>query len=201
MEGSNHMQQQSGSMLVTRRKALTVGAALSGALALRLAQADTAEAADKAEAAGADPSGISHTAAAIHQEPDFAASAARIYAALLDPRQFDRIVALSGVMQAMHLRSASSRISPHVGGAFALFGGYITGRQLELVRDRRIVQAWRAASWSEGIYSVARFELQAHDASCRIVFDHTGIPSDEAKSLAEGWPSHYWEPLRKLLAT
>lgn len=185
------MQHQYVSMLTSRRKLLTVGVAVSGALALRLAQADTT---------GANASGISHTAYAIHQEPDFAASAARIYAALLDPRQFDRIVALSGVMQAMHLQSASSRIDPRVGGAFALFGGYITGRQLELVRNRRIVQAWRAASWPEGIHSVARFELQAHDASCRIVFDHTGIPGDEAESLAKGWQSHYWEPLRQLLA-
>jgi activator of HSP90 ATPase len=191
------MQQDSEALLKTRRRLLTVGALASGALALRAVQAD----ADDARSAGSDvdTSGISHTADAIHQEPEFAASAARVYAALLDPRQFDRIVELSGVMQAIHLKNAASRIDPHVGGAFALFGGYITGRQLELVRDKRIVQAWRAASWAEGIHSIARFELQAQDAGCRIVFDHTGIPSDDAKSLAEGWQSHYWEPLRKLL--
>ena len=189
------MQRHSGPMLMTRRKALAVGALVSGALALRDAQADAVE------ATGSDESGISHTASAIHQEPEFAASATRVYAALLDPRQFDRIVELSGVMHAMHLQNASSRINPHVGGAFALFGGYITGRQLELVRNHRIVQAWRAASWPEGIYSVARFELQVRDAGCRIVFDQTGIPGDDAKSLAEGWQSHYWEPIRKLLAS
>jgi activator of HSP90 ATPase len=189
------MHQKSNPSLMTRRQALTVGALASGALALGAVRTDAAEA-----AAASDADGISHAAAAIHQEPEFAASSARVYAALLDPRQFDRIVELSGVTQAMHLQHAASRINPHVGGAFALFGGYITGRQLELVRNQRIVQAWRAASWSEGIYSVARFQLQAHGAGCRIVFDHTGIPSDEAKSLAEGWQSHYWEPLRKLLA-
>jgi activator of HSP90 ATPase len=191
------MQQESSPLLMTRRRVLTVGALASGVLALRAVQAD----ADEANSAGSDvdASGISHTADAIHQEPEFAAPAARVYAALLDPRQFDRIVELSGVMQAMHLKNAASRIDPHVGGAFALFGGYITGRQLELLRNKRIVQAWRAASWAEGIHSIARFELQAHDAGCRIAFDHTGIPSDDAKSLAEGWQSHYWEPLRKLL--
>jgi activator of HSP90 ATPase len=182
------MPQESSPLLVTRRRALTVGALVSGAFAMCAAHADT------------DASGISHTADAIHQEPEFAASATRVYAALLDPRQFDRIVELSGVTQAMHLKHAAGRIDPHVGGAFALFGGYITGRQLELVRNQRIVQAWRAASWAEGIHSIVRFELQAQHAGCRIVFDHTGIPSDDAKSLAEGWQSHYWEPLRKLLA-
>jgi activator of HSP90 ATPase len=189
------MQQQSGPKLMTRRAALRVGSLVSGALALRGAQADTAQ------VTGTDESGISHTASAIHQEPEFPAAPARVYAALLDPGQFDRIVELSGVLQAMHLQSAGSRINAHLGGAFALFGGYITGRQLELVRNQRIVQAWRAASWPAGIHSVARFELQAHEAGCRIVFDHTGIPDDAAKSLAEGWQSHYWEPIRKLLAS
>jgi activator of HSP90 ATPase len=189
------MQQQSGPMLMTRRKALAVGALVSGALALRAAQAHAAE------ATGEDEGGISHTAGAIHQEPEFPAAPARAYAALLDPRQFDRIVELSGVMQAMHLKSAGSRINPHAGGAFALFGGYITGRQLELLPNQRIVQAWRAADWPAGVYSVVRFELHAHDAGCRMVFDQRGFPDEEAKSLAEGWQSHYWEPLRKLLAS
>jgi activator of HSP90 ATPase len=192
------MRQEFGPLLMTRRRALAVGALVSGALALRGMQADANEAGSSDP--NLDASGISHTADAIHQEPEFAASAARVYAALLDPRQFDRIVEFSGVMQAMHLRKAASRIDPHVGGAFALFGGYITGRQLELVRNQRIVQAWRAASWAEGIHSIARFELKANNAGCRIVFDHTGIPNDDAQSLAEGWQSHYWEPLRKVLS-
>jgi activator of HSP90 ATPase len=191
------MRQETNPLLMTRRRVLTAGALASSALALRAAHAVAAE----AKGADTDASGISHTADAIHQEPGFAASAARVYAALLDPRQFDRIVELSGVMQAMHLQKAASRIDPHAGGAFALFGGYITGRQLELVRNQRIVQAWRAASWDEGIHSIARFELHPHDAGCRIVFDHTGIPSDDTQSLAEGWQSHYWEPLRKLLTS
>ena len=200
------MQQHSGPMLITRRKALSGGALASGtllsaSLALRAMRADSAEATGAANATGGDESVISRTASAIHQRPEFAASAARVYAALLDPRQFDRIVEFSGVMQAMHLQSAASRINAHVGGAFALFGGFITGLQLELVHNQRIVQAWRAADWAAGIYSVARFELEAHDAGCRIVFDHTGIPSDDAESLAEGWQSHYWAPMRKVLAS
>jgi len=192
------MQQESEPMLMTRRTALALGALATGMIALRAAHAD---AADAAGAMGADGSGISHTAGAIHQEPEFPAAPTRVYAALLDPRQFDRIVEFSGVMQAMHLKSAGSRISPRAGGSFALFGGYITGRQLELLPNQRIVQAWRAADWPAGVYSVARFELHAHDAGCRMVFDQRGFPDEEAKSLAEGWQSHYWEPIRQLLAS
>ena len=100
----------------------------------------------------------------------------------------------------MALASTPAQISLEPGGAFALFGGYITGRQIELVKDVRIVQVWRAASWPPHIYSIARFELAEHPAGTKLTFDHTGFPTDEAASLASGWRKHYWEPLAKVLA-
>jgi activator of HSP90 ATPase len=91
-------------------------------------------------------------------------------------------------------------ISREPGGAFALFGGYIFGRQLELVPNERIVQAWRVGSWDPGIYSIARFELAEQGSGTKIVFDHTGFPKGKAEHLAEGWKINYWEPMGKFLA-
>jgi activator of HSP90 ATPase len=144
--------------------------------------------------------GISHTADSIHQEPVFAASPKRVYEALTDAKQFTRVIQLSGALQAMHLSDKPAEINREAGGAFALFGGYITGRQIELVPDMRIVQAWRAGSWPPGVYSIARFELVEQGSASKVVFDHTGFPKGEAQSLASGWRAHYWEPLAKLLA-
>jgi activator of HSP90 ATPase len=107
-------------------------------------------------------------------------------------------------MQSMHLGDKPAEISREVGGAFVLFGGYITVRNVELLPNQRIVQAWRAGGWPSGIYSIARFELveQSSGSSLRtkIIFDHTGFPNGEAESLASGWKAHYWEPLEKFLA-
>jgi activator of HSP90 ATPase len=94
-----------------------------------------------------------------------------------------------------------TKLSPHLGGAFSLFGGYIVGRQLELVPDELIVQAWRTLSWARGIYSIARFELTEQNGSTKLVFDHTGFPKEEAQSLASGWQEHYWDPLTKYLVS
>jgi activator of HSP90 ATPase len=143
--------------------------------------------------------GISHSAEAIHQEPTFKASPKRIYEALMDTKQFDKITQLSGATQSMHLGSTPTEISPEAGGAFTLFGGHITGRNVELVPSQLIVQAWRAGNWDAGIYSIARFELVAQGSGTKIGFDHTGFPNGEAKSLASGWKAHYWEPLGKLV--
>jgi activator of HSP90 ATPase len=103
-------------------------------------------------------------------------------------------------MQAMHLGDKPAEISREMGGAFTLFGGYITGRHVELVPNERIVQAWRTGSWAPGVYSIAKFELVEQGSGTKIVFDHTGFPKGQAEVLASGWKAHYWEPIEKLLA-
>jgi activator of HSP90 ATPase len=143
---------------------------------------------------------ISRTAESIHQEPILKASRKRIYEALTDAKQFDKVIQLSGVMQSMHLPDKPAEISREGGGAFTLFGGYITGRHVELVPNERIVQAWRTGGWPPGIFSIAKFELVEQGSGTKIVFDHTGFPKGEAEVLASGWKAHYWEPLAKLLA-
>jgi len=143
---------------------------------------------------------ISRTAESIHQEAVFKASRKRVYEALTDTKQFDKVIQLSGVMQSMPLGGKATEISREVGGGFALFGGYITGRHIELVPNERIVQAWRVGSWDPGVYSIAKFELAEQGSGTKIVFDHTGFPKGAGEHLAAGWKAHYWEPLEKLLA-
>ena len=142
---------------------------------------------------------ISHTAEAIHQEPVFHANRKRVYEALTDAKQFQKVVELSDAMKTMKLGTKTAEISREEGGSFALFGGYITGRQVELVPSERIVQAWRVGSWGPGVYSIAKFELTEQGDGTKIIFDHVGFPEGTAQHLAEGWNSNYWEPLAKYL--
>jgi activator of HSP90 ATPase len=145
---------------------------------------------------------ISNSNAAIHQEIGFAADAARVYRALTDAAEFDKVVQLSAAMNSSmktRLGTTPTQIDPTPGGAFSLFGGYVTGRMLELIPDTRIVQAWRAGSWDEGLYSIARFALSHAGAGSTLTFDHTGFPNAEAAHLAEGWHINYWQPLAKSL--
>ena len=123
----------------------------------------------------------------IHFDIDYKTAPERIYHVLLDAKQFK---ACSGL---------PAEIDPKPGGWFKLFDGQIEGRNVELVPNQRIVQAWRPASWPAGIYSIARFELVPRGAGTRIVFDHVGFPEDQQEHLASGWTEHYWEPLHKYL--
>ncbi len=147
-----------------------------------------------------DEAGLSHGAEAIHQEISFAASPQRVYEALTDEQRFDALTRLSDGLSLVTAPGAKpTSISREIGGPFTLFGGYITGRQLEMVKDERLVQAWRAGRWPAGDYSVVRFALAPEGAACKLLFDHRGFPEGQGKSLAYGWRVHYWEPLSKLL--
>ena len=138
---------------------------------------------------------VSRTAESIHQEVVFQASRKRVYEALTDAKQFTKVTSFSPVMKA-----APAEISGVIGGAFSCFSGHIVGRQLELVPNERIVQAWRVVTWDPGVYSIAKFELKEQSSETRLVFDHTGFPNGKAEHLAAGWKENYWEPLRKYLA-
>ena len=176
--------------LTTRRQVISGGAVAIGILAL--GSGGTWAAVEE---------GISRAEEAIHQEPVFKASRKHVYEALTDASQFAKVVELSAAMKSggMKTGAAPVTISREAGGAFAAFGGYVSGRQIELVPDERIVQVWRAGSWDPGSYSIARFVLVEQGAETKIKFDHTGFPKGQAEHLAEGWRVNYWEPLAKFL--
>jgi activator of HSP90 ATPase len=119
----------------------------------------------------------------IHQEVTFGASPTRIYQALVDAKRFGEVTGAPAAGEAAE------------GAAFSAFGGHITGRHVELVPGKRVVQAWRAKTWPEGLYSIVRFELEAHGAGTKLVFDHEGFPADMQEHLAKGWQANYWEKL------
>jgi activator of HSP90 ATPase len=123
----------------------------------------------------------------VHQEMDFSASPARVYAALLDEKQFS---GFSG---------APAKIDRHEGGAMSLFGGAIVGRNVELIPAKRVVQAWRDSDWAPGVYSLVRFQLTPRGSGAHLVLDQTGFPDGEFHSLSIGWPAHYWTPMKSFL--
>ena len=178
--------------VLTRRQAITGVAIAFGGLAL-----------NPTEASAEIEQEISRTAESIHQEISFKAPPRRVYEALTETKQFDKVIDLAGGHSAA-LGNEPTNISNELGGAFTLFGGHIIGRQIELIPSERIVQAWRVVDWQSGVYSIAKFELKEQGSGTRIgtriVFDHTGFPRGLGEHLAAGWKLHYWEPLEKFLS-
>ena len=144
---------------------------------------------------------VSHSAESIHLETVFKAGRKRVYDALTDAKQFHKVTQFSAAVQSgMASGTAPTEITNTPGGAFSFFGGYISGRNIELVPNERIIQAWRAGSWPPGIYSIAKFELVDQGSETKVVFEQTGFPKGDGEKLVEGWKTNYWAPLSKFLA-
>jgi uncharacterized protein YndB with AHSA1/START domain len=124
----------------------------------------------------------------IHQEVTFPAAPSRIYQTLIDTKRFAEATGAPASGESVE------------GGAFSAFGGHVTGRHVELVADSRVVQAWRAKTWPEGVYSIVRFELHSSGAGTRLVFDHDGFPDDLKEHLSQGWRANYWDKIATHLA-
>jgi uncharacterized protein YndB with AHSA1/START domain len=123
----------------------------------------------------------------VHQEVTFAAPPARVYRALVDSDQHAKFT------------SAPAEIGGAVGDAWSAYGGKITGRNVELLEGRRIVQTWRAGNWPDGVHSIVRVELTAAGAGTKVVLDHDALTDEQVPHIDGGWSKMYWEPLRKYL--
>jgi activator of HSP90 ATPase len=123
----------------------------------------------------------------IQQSEVFKASPHVVYEALMDSATH---AAFSG--------SAAS-ISREVGGEFSAYNGFITGKNLELIPDRKIVQAWRAVDWPEGYFSTVTFLFIPIPEGTQLDFIHTGLPEGEEPAFEEGWIDNYWEPMKEYL--
>jgi activator of HSP90 ATPase len=187
------------SILLSRRT-ITLGlAALPAGMAASVAGWGESGPAGSPTATDAD--GLIRTSESIHQEVSFRADRRAVYEALTTTKSFEAITRLSDAIALVTAPNAkATSISRSVGGSFTLFGGYITGRNLELVRDERLVQAWRVGNWNAGDYSIAKFVLAANGAETKLTFDHRGFPDGAGEHLAKGWHTHYWEPLARFLA-
>ena len=123
----------------------------------------------------------------IQQTVIFQASPHEVYEALMDS---EKHAAFSG---------SAAKISRAVGGEYSAYDGYITGRNLELVPDKKIIQSWRAVDWPEGLFSTVTFLLLPIPEGTRLNFTHTGVPDGTEAEFTQGWIDNYWEPMKKML--
>ncbi|MBN1108506.1 MAG: SRPBCC domain-containing protein, partial [Bacteroidales bacterium] len=65
----------------------------------------------------------------------------------------------------------------------------ITGKNIEFVKDRRIVQEWYFGDQPEK--SIATISIKSDGADSVVTVEHTNIPDDDFADIAEGWREYY----------
>jgi activator of HSP90 ATPase len=93
-----------------------------------------------------------------------------------------------------------ARVSRKVGGRFRAFDGALEGKNLLIVRDRQIVQLWRATHWKKEDWSILILTFSKVAGGAQVDLVHVGVPAYDQKGVRKGWPKFYWRPWKKSLA-
>jgi len=93
----------------------------------------------------------------------------------------------------------SARISRDAGGTFVTNDGYSNGTNLELEKDKKIVQTWRASDWPADHYSILTITLFPVSSGTKLSFVQSGVPADQYEEISKGWYDYYWDPMKEAL--
>ena len=88
--------------------------------------------------------------------------------------------------------------NPRVGEKMTQGDGYITGKYLDLVEGKTIVQEWTTTEWPKG-YGPSILELTLKskgDNETELTMVHSKVPESQVQMYSEGWQEYYWTPLR-----
>jgi activator of HSP90 ATPase len=87
--------------------------------------------------------------------------------------------------------------NPAVGSKFTAWDGYISGKNLELEKGKKIVQEWVTTDWPQG-YPQSKLELTFREVGGKteLTMVHSDVPAEQEDELKQGWIDFYWEPLK-----
>ncbi len=95
-----------------------------------------------------------------------------------------------------------AKMSLKEGAKFSAHGGYCFGKNLQLLKNKLIVQSWRGSDWGKDELDstfILSFDQIKNDALLTMV--HANVPDAESKSIADGWKEFYWKPWKEYLKT
>ncbi|KAI8085204.1 activator of Hsp90 ATPase [Halteromyces radiatus] len=121
----------------------------------------------------------------ITDDVEFQTSAHEIYETLLDTQR----------LQAW--TRGPVKMSREVGSTFELFNGNVSGKIMELIPDKKIVQSWRLSSWPAGHYSTVTFDFDQGSDSTKINVNQTGVPLGEEETTRNNWNGYYWRAIKQ----
>lgn len=113
----------------------------------------------------------------IRQDFHIRASRETVFRALTDPILFEQ------------WSESHAVVSNRIGANFSIFNGYITGTNLEIAMNERIVQDWRTKHWTKP--SSVSLTLVKEQMGTKVELRHEGIPDKDYVEIQQGWNKFY----------
>ena len=95
------------------------------------------------------------------------------------------------------MTGTEAEIDPQPEGVFRIFGGYISGKNIEMIPGEKIVQRWRTTDFPvNSPDSVLKIIFEKTGKSTKMTIRHTKIPDGQAKDYRQGWQEYYFQPMK-----
>jgi activator of HSP90 ATPase len=82
-----------------------------------------------------------------------------------------------------------AKMGADVGDSFTLWGGQMFGKNLEVVKNKKLVQEWNYDQWDAP--SRVTFTLKPKGKKTIVELLHEDVPEKSLKSIEEGWDQYY----------
>jgi activator of HSP90 ATPase len=76
---------------------------------------------------------------------------------------------------------------------FSLWDGDITGKNIEFIQDKKVVQEWYFGDQAER--SIVTITISPDRENSAVTVEQTNIPDEEFEGIAEGWKEYYFDAI------
>ena len=92
---------------------------------------------------------------------------------------------------------AEAKASTKVNGKFTAWDGYISGKNIELKPNKKIVQNWRTSEFADDAPdSKLEITLEEKNGKTKLNLYHYNLQKGDAKKYKQGWKDFYFEPMK-----
>ena len=86
-----------------------------------------------------------------------------------------------------------AQMTTEPGSEFSLWDGDITGKNLEFVQGKKVVQEWYFGEQHEK--SIVTITISPDRENSIVTVEHSNIPDEDFNGIAEGWREHYFDAI------
>jgi uncharacterized protein YndB with AHSA1/START domain len=89
-----------------------------------------------------------------------------------------------------------AKMSGEVGAKFSLWGGQMFGVNLEVVKNKKLVQEWCYDQWETP--SKVTFTIKPKGKGAVVDLLHEDVPEKSLNSIADGWGAYYLGAMQEM---
>ena len=121
----------------------------------------------------------------IKKSYEISAPIEQVWKALVDPKIIDE------------WGGGPSTMDDEIGTEFQLWGGDIHGKNIEVEKEKKLVQEWFEGDWEKP--SIVEFTLQTDHNKTILKLEHKSVPDEEIDEIDQGWDDYYLGSIKKML--